>query len=82
MHPDRPDLPLEELRAAAAGHPESTSAIDDLHAELSAPTPDPARLQAHAERISAFADLAGPFERWWLNPRVQAFIAELTATGI
>jgi hypothetical protein len=78
----RPEVPFDELRAAAGEHPEATGALGDFHAEYSSEAPDAARLRAHAERVQGFEALAGPFERWWLSPGVVAFVAELNATGI
>jgi hypothetical protein len=82
MANDRPDVPLDELRSAAGGHPESDAAIGAFHSEFSSDAPDPEALEQHANRLRALPAIVGPFERWWLNPRVQAFIAELNATGI
>ena len=78
----RPDLPLADLRSVAGERPDANAALDGFHGEFSSGAPDRARLDEHAERVRGFADLAGPFERWWLDPRVQAFVAELGATGI
>lgn len=78
----RPDLPLGDLRSAAGDEPGAHEALDTFHTEFSSASPDPARLGEHAERLRGFASLAGPFERWWLDPRVQAFVAEIGATGI
>jgi hypothetical protein len=78
----QPELPLGDLRGAAGDHPDANAALDAFHAEYSSPEPDVARLGEHAERLRAYAAIAGPFERWWLDPRVQAFVAELNATGI
>jgi len=82
MDNQRPQLPVDELRAAAGDEPAAHGAIGDFHTEYSAPAPDSARLQAHAERLRGFSAVAGPFERWWLSPGVQAFVSELNATGI
>jgi hypothetical protein len=82
MQNDRPDLPLEELRAAAGDAPATHGALGDFHAEYSAAAPDPERLNAHAERLRGLDDATGSFERWWLSPSVQAFVSELNATGI
>jgi hypothetical protein len=79
---DRPELPLGDLHEAAGDRADERAAVDEFHSEFSSPAPDRARLDAHAARLRAFASVAGPFERWWLDPRVQAFIAELNATGI
>jgi len=82
MENQRPDVPVEELRAAAGDAPAAHGAIGEFHAEYSADSPDPERLQAHARRLQGFSEIAGPFERWWLSPNVQAFVSELNATGI
>ncbi len=79
---DRPDLPLPTLRSAAGDHADAHAALDDFHAEFTGATPSPERLGSHAERLRGFAAVAGPFERWWLDPKVQAFIAGLEATGV
>ncbi len=63
---------------AAGANPHPELPLGDLRGAA----PDVARLGEHAERVRAFAAIAGPFERWWLDPRVQAFVAELSATGI
>jgi hypothetical protein len=78
----RPPVPLDDLHAAAGGHPDAKAALDDFHAEYASSAPDRERLHAQAERVRGFAGVAAPFERWWLDPRVQAFIAELNATGL
>jgi len=82
MASERPDLPLEALRSAAGEDAGSHAALADFHAELTSDKPDRAALESHAGRLRAIPAIVGPFERWWLNPRVQAFIAELNATGI
>jgi hypothetical protein len=82
MENERPDVPVEELHAAAGDAPGAKEAIGEFHAEYSADAPDAGRLQEHAERLRGFAELAAPFERWWLSPRVQAFVSELNATGL
>jgi hypothetical protein len=82
MENQRPDVPVEELRAAAGDAPEAHGAIGDFASEFAADAPDAQRLHAHAERVRGFSEVAGPFERWWLSPGVQAFVAELNATGI
>jgi len=82
MDNQRPELPVDDLRAAAGDQPEAHAAIGDFHAEFSEATPDAGRLRAQADRLRSFSDVAGPFERWWLSPGVQAFVSELNATGI
>ncbi len=82
MSDTREPFPLDELHSAEPDHDDYRSALTDFHGEYGSPTPDPERLTAHAERVRGFGEVAGPFERWYMNPRVQAFIAELHATGI
>jgi L-fuculose-phosphate aldolase len=82
MADERPQVPLEELRAAAGDHPDARQAVEDFHGAFTAATPDSARVAAHAERLRGYDNVAGAFERWWLDPRVQTFLADLNATGI
>jgi len=81
MNDPRHPLPYDELHAAASDD-ETRAALADFHGEYSRERPDARQLHAHAERVRGSAALAGPFERWWLHPRVQAFVAELNATGL
>ncbi|GAC1310338.1 MAG: hypothetical protein NVSMB19_24550 [Vulcanimicrobiaceae bacterium] len=82
MSDDRVPFPYDDLHAAGREHDEYRSALADFHGEYGSPTPDRERLTEHAQRVRGFAALAAPFERWWLDPRVQAFVAELNATGL
>lgn len=82
MHDERPALPLHEFHAAAGDYPEARAAIADFHAEYSAERPDAGRLHSNAERVRNFPPVAAAFERWWLDPRIVAFVAELNATGL
>ena len=87
MNPNEPagdpaPLPLDELRSAAAGDPDAHPGIDALQAALAAKSPDAASIEQHVEHLRGVPALLGPLERWWLDPRTQAFIAELNATGL
>lgn len=82
MSDEREPFPFDDLHAAEPASEDYRSALTEFRGEYGHPTPDPARLHAHAERVRGFGSVAGPFERWYLSPRVQAFIAELHATGI
>ncbi|MGH7729484.1 MAG: class II aldolase/adducin family protein [Vulcanimicrobiaceae bacterium] len=79
--PPIPPFPLEPLRAAT-DDPATHARLAALDAELARERPDPAALQAHAKDLGGQGVVAAAFERWWLDPRVQAFIAELSATGL
>jgi len=81
MSDPREPLPYDDLHAAA-GDDAARAALSDFHGEYASTAPDATRLHAHAERVRGFDAVAGPFERWWLSPRVQAFVSELNATGL
>ena len=81
MSDSRLPLPYDELHAAATDDA-ARAALADFHGEYGSATPNSVTLQAHAERVRGYAAVAGPFERWWLDPRVQAFVSELNATGL
>jgi hypothetical protein len=83
MNPQDPaPFPADELRAAAADHPGAHPGIDALHSAVTAENPDAAAIQRHVEHLRGTPALLGPLERWWMDPRTQAFIAELNATGL
>ena len=83
MNPQDPaPLPADELRAAAADSPGAHPAIDALHAAVTAKNPDPDAIRQHVEHLRGIPALLGPLERWWMDPRTQAFIAELNAAGL
>ncbi len=82
MSDNRVPFPIDDLHAAGPEHDDYRAALADFHGEYGGPSPDRTRLTEHAERVRRFGGLAAPFERWWLDPRVQAFVAELNATGL
>jgi hypothetical protein len=79
MPNERPEFPYESF---ATDDPEHRAALDAFHTEYGSETPDRERLTKHADRVRAVPSLVSDFERWWMGSRVQAFIAELNATGI
>jgi hypothetical protein len=79
---DLPEFPHADLKAAAGNAPEAHAAIDALRGELTGPSPDPARINEHVAQLRGNPALLGPLERWWLDPRVQGFIADLGAAGL
>ncbi len=81
MPTERPHFPYDDLRGESAD-PEHHAALDAFHSEYARETPDSERLRQHAEGVRGVPSFARPFERWWLDPRVQAFFAELGATGL
>lgn len=81
MSDTRVPLPYDDLHAVATDDAER-AALAEFRGEYASTSPDLVRLHAHAERVRGYAAIAGPFERWWLDPRVQAFVSELNATGL
>ncbi len=81
MSDSRVPLPYDELHAAATDDA-SRAALADFHGEYGSASPNWVTLHSHADRVRSYAAVAGPFERWWLDPRVQAFVSELNATGL
>ncbi|MGP6157080.1 MAG: hypothetical protein ACLPYS_06140 [Vulcanimicrobiaceae bacterium] len=83
MDPKDPaPLPVDELRAAAADQPGAHPGIDALHAAVTAENPDPDAIRRQVEHLRDTPVLVATLERWWMDPRTQAFIAELNATGL
>jgi len=82
MNDEVPHFPAADLKAAAAHSPDMLATIDELHAELHRNDPDAARIRAHVENLKGVPAIVGPLERWWLDPRTQTFIADLTAAGL
>ena len=77
-----PPFPEDELRASAPANSEAHSTIDALRNELTRERPDPKVIAHHVEHLNQWETLVATLERWYLDSRTQAFIAELTATGI
>jgi hypothetical protein len=77
-----PPFPEDELRAQAKSNKEAHDKIDALRDELSRAKPSAKRIQEHVEHLNAWDDLVATLERRWMDPRTQAFIAELNAAGI
>jgi hypothetical protein len=82
MPEDRPELPVDELRAAVAHNAAARERIDALHRELSSETPAPGAIKEHVAALRKHAPLSALITAWFEDPRTQAFIDELTATGL
>ena len=82
MTSDPAPFPAHELHDAAGDHPEAQRAIDALHAEVRAGAPSAARIDEHVAGLRRFSSILAPLEAWYLDPRTQAFIAELNAAGL
>jgi hypothetical protein len=79
---DPAPLPIDELRAAASADPGAHPTIDALHAAVTAEQPDAAAISRHVENLRMTPAVVATLERWWMDPRTQAFIAELNAAGL
>ncbi len=79
---DLPDFPRDDLKAAAGDAPEAHAAIDALHGELRKKPPNAARISQHVEKLRGFPALWAQLESWWLDPRVEGFIADLNSAGL
>ena len=82
MAADRPDLPIDRLRAAVPNDSKAQAAIDALHAELGSDQPAPDKIKEHVATLRRHAPLTTLIANWFEDPRTQAFIDELTATGL
>jgi len=81
MASERPDLPIDKLRAAA-GDAAARERIDALHRELSSAQPGSAAIKEHVAELRKHGSLADVITSWFEDPRTQAFIDELTAAGL
>ena len=82
MPDERTDFPADKLHAAIPGDSETRARIDALKHELASDRPMAANIQAHVTELRKHASLRDLVTAWFENPRTQAFIAELTATGL
>jgi hypothetical protein len=77
-----PPFPEDELRAQAKSNKEAHAKIDALRDELSSEKPSAKRIKEHVEHLNAWDDLVATLERWWMDPRTQTFIWDLTEAGL
>jgi hypothetical protein len=80
--PVPPHPPYEELRSALGDHAEGHAAIDDLHAALSAPEPQPANGSASVARLRSIPVLEARIANWWDAPRTQNWLMILSDAGL
>lgn len=71
--------PIDELHAAA---PEAATHIDALHAELKSDRPDPKAIDDHVETLKSHNGVVSLLEKWYLDEKTQAFVAELNGLGL
>ena len=77
-----PKFPADELKAAAGQDRDTLSRIDALHRELTSEKPASESLNAHVEELRKHPSLMTLIENWFLDPRTQEFIEELSGTGL
>lgn len=82
MPDDRTDFPADKLHAAIPDDPETRKRIDALDRELGSDRPTAASINQHVTELRKHASLRDLVTAWFENPRTQAFIEELTATGL
>lgn len=77
-----PDFPLRELHAAAGEKFDLRNRIEALHRELSAKRPARASINSHVRELRKHPPLAALIANWFDDPRTQAFIDEIIASGL
>lgn len=80
--PIRPALPHKDLHAALPQGHEAHATIDQLHAEIEGPTPDPRSIEKHVGRLRLLPELEAAIVNWWDDPKTQRFIANLGQIGL
>jgi hypothetical protein len=78
---ERP-VPHKDLHAALPDEHEAHDTIDQLHAEVSKPAPDPQAIQQHVHRLRLLPELEAIVVNWWDDPRTQRFFADLGQIGV
>jgi hypothetical protein len=79
---ERPEFPADELHAAVPGDAEARRRIDALHRELGSQRPSPELIAEHVGELRKQPLLTALISNWFDDPRTQAFIDELTHTGL
>ena len=77
-----PKFPVDELKAAAGQDRDTLSRIDALHRELNSDNPAREAIDEHVEELRKHPSLITLLENWFLHPRTQEFIDELSGTGL
>lgn len=82
MSEERPEFPIDDLRAAVSGDPAARDRIDALDRELNAREPSRTSIDSHVGELRKHPSLGALITAWFEDPRTQAFIDELTGTGL
>ncbi|MFN2460459.1 MAG: hypothetical protein ABR591_07210 [Candidatus Velthaea sp.] len=77
-----PHPPYDELRAALGDRPEGHAAVDDLHAAMNAPAPEPLHVRSQADRLRGFPAIEARIANWFESPAVQRWLSILNDAGL
>ena len=77
-----PLLPHRDLHAALPHGHAAHATIDQLHADITAPVPDPQSIERHVGRLRSLPELEATVANWWDDPKTQRFIAGLSQIGL
>ena len=75
-------LPIEELHAALPDEHPAHATIDELHAEIQAPKPNPDAIAQRVGSLRALPELEATVANWWDHPVTQRFISYLGQIGL
>ena len=82
MTHDRPDLPIDRLRAALPPDHDAHARVDALDRELQAEKPSTSAIKEHVAELRKHAPIAAIITNWFDDPRTQTFIDELVRIGL
>jgi hypothetical protein len=82
MTDETPEYPADDLRNAAGEDRAARARIDALGRELDASKPGRSTIDEHVKELRKHPSLGTLIAKWFDDPRTQAFIDELTGTGL
>lgn len=77
-----PEYPADELRNAAGEDRAARARVDALGRELDSSSPARSSIHDHVNELRKHPSLGTLIANWFDDPRTQAFIDELTGTGL
>jgi hypothetical protein len=77
-----PVTPHEHFHAALPSEHPAHATIDALHAEMSSPSPDRRKIEAHVGELRGIPELEAIVTSWWEKPAVQRVIDDLGRIGL
>jgi hypothetical protein len=75
-------LPRRHLHAALPHGHAAHATIDELHAEVAKPSPDPRAMARHVGALRALPELEAIVANWWDDPKTQRIVADLGQIGL